>query len=146
MTFDALGPWTWLILGILLCAAETFAPGMFLLWIGLAALATGLLLFIAPLTLAWTLMVFGLLTIVSVLLGRRFYGSRETDGDRPFLNRRADALIGSTFTLEEAIKDGAGRIRVHDSVWRVKGPDLPAGARVTVTGVEDSVLLTIKPA
>lgn len=146
MNLDGLGPWAWLVAGIMLCAAETLAPGMFLLWIGLAAMATGLLLFVAPLGLAWSLMVFGALAIVSVLLGRRFYGSQEKESDRPFLNKRADALIGRDYILDQPIKSGEGRIRVHDSVWRVRGRDMPAGTKVKVIGVEDGVVLTVEQA
>ena len=141
-----LGPWGWMTGGIALCAMEMFLPGVFLLWIGIAAIATGLSLFAAPLSLAWTLIEFGVLTLVFVLAGRKYYGSFDAIGDRPFLNQRAEALVGSTFKLEQAIDDGAGRIRVNDSVWRVKGPDLPAGARVRVTGVEGGVLLTVEAA
>jgi hypothetical protein len=54
-------------------------------------------------------------------------------------------LVGRDFLLERAIVNGAGAIRVHDSVWRVTGPDLPAGARVRVTAVEEGVLLRVEP-
>ncbi len=145
MTTIEFGAWGWLIAGLLLCAAEMFAPGVFLLWIGLAALATGLVQFALPMTLATALVLFGVLTLASVLIGRRYYGSLDTVGDRPLLNQRAQALVGSTLMLEQAIFNGEGRVRVHDTVWRVKGADAPAGARVRVTGVEGGVLLTVEP-
>ena len=147
MNFVAMGPWAWLIAGVLMGAAEMFCPGVFLLWIGLAAIATGCVLFFWPLTLPWTLMLFGVLAVVAVLIGRKFYGSRvETESDRPFLNRRADALIGRDFVLDQPITAGEGRIRVQDSIWRVRGADLEQGARVRVTGVEDGVILRVEPA
>jgi inner membrane protein len=43
--------WLWLAGGVLLLAAETMLPGVFLFWIGLAAIATGLALFVLPLSL-----------------------------------------------------------------------------------------------
>ena len=86
---------------------------------------------------------FGLFAVASLLLGRRFYGSRNNESDRPFLNRRADALIGRTFQLDNAITAGEGRIRVNDSVWRVTGPDLPAGTLVKIAAVEDGTLLRV---
>ena len=36
-----LGPWGWWVLGLVLLAAEVVAPGMFLVWIGIAAILTG---------------------------------------------------------------------------------------------------------
>ena len=146
MSFDSLGPWTWLIVGVLLIAIEMFAPGMFMLWIGLAAMATGLALFAFPLGFAWTLILFGALAVISLLIGRKVYGARQVEGDRPFLNRRADALIGKSFVLDQPIKQGEGRVRVNDTIWRVRGPDMPAGYKVVVAGVEEGVVLRVEQA
>jgi membrane protein implicated in regulation of membrane protease activity len=149
MSVDLAGvyaPWLWLAGGVLLCAGEMLAAGMFLLWIGLAAIATGLTIFAFTLSLEWALILFGVYAVVLVAIGRKVYGAQERPSDRPFLNRRADALLGRTFVLDHAIKGGEGRIRVNDSVWRVRGPDLPAGATVTVTSIEDGVLLHVEAA
>ncbi len=145
MTSD-LAPWVWLAAGVLACAAEALAPGAFLLWIGLAAIATGLTGFIVALGGAWALLLFGLYAVVCVLVGRQVYGSRAAASDRPHLNRRAEALIGRVFTLEDAIHDGEGPARVGDSVWRVRGPDLPKGARVKVAAVDTDMALRVEPA
>jgi hypothetical protein len=138
--------WLWLVAGILLCAAEAVAPGMFLLWIGIAALATGLVLAIFAFSLPWTLLMFGAFTIVSLLLGRKFYGSRDVEGDRPFLNRRADALVGRTFVLADAIRHGEGHLSINDSPWKVRGPDMPAGTKIKVMAVEDAMVLLVEQA
>lgn len=146
MAADFTQGWIYLAAGLLLCAAEALAPGVFLLWIGLAAMATGLLVMLVPLAFAWTLISFGGFAILLVLVGRAVYGSHRTKSDRPFLNNRAEALIGQEFVLPEPITAGAGHIRVADSIWRIEGPDLPAGSRVKVTGVVNGVLLRVAPA
>ena len=138
--------WVWLVGGLLLCAGESLAPGIFLLWFGLAAIATGLVMFVLPLPLEWSLIVFGLFAIVTLLIGRRTYGSRNREGDRPFLNRRAEALIGQIFVLDQPIEAGEGRIRVNDSIWRIVGPDLPIGTRVRVTEIIEGGLLRVEAA
>ena len=139
-------PWGWVIVGLLLCAAEALAPGAFLLWVGLAAMATGIVDWIHPLDWTWSLVAFAVLVVAAVLAGRRLYGGRDTVADRPFLNRRVDALVGQEFVLDQPIENGAGRIRVDDTVWRVAGSDAPAGARVRVTGCRDGVLLRVERA
>ena len=48
--------------------------------------------------------------------------------------------MGRTFTLERPIVDGRGRLKVDDTMWLVEGPDLPAGTRVQVTGVDNTLL------
>lgn len=138
--------WLWIILGILLCAGEIFAPGVFLIWIGLAAIATGVVVLVVPMSATWSLIVFALLSMVAVLIVWKLYGSQnpEADSDQPFLNRRTDALIGRTFVLSRPIAGGEGVIRINDANWRVRGPDMPAGTRVRVTGVQDATVLLVE--
>jgi membrane protein implicated in regulation of membrane protease activity len=146
MLSDISGSWLWLIAGLILCGLEMFAPGVFLLWFGLAAIATGLTLFLAPLNGAWTLLLFAVFAVAAVALGRKFYGARDEAPSGARLNSRSEALVGRVFVLETAIVDGEGAARVQDSIWRVVGPDLPAGARVRVTGVDGGVRLKVEPA
>ena len=80
------------------------------------------------------------LSVVAVLIGRRLAGALDTDSADPLLNRRAGRLQGRTFVLSEPIVEGSGRVRIDDTTWQVRGPDAPAGARVTVTGSDGSVL------
>ena len=63
----------------------------------------------------------------------------------PFLNRRADALVGRVFTLEKPIIDGSGTVKIDDTVWRVAGPDAPAGSRVRIVQA-DGASLTVAAA
>jgi hypothetical protein len=65
--------------------------------------------------------------------------------DQPFLNRRAEAFVGRVFTLEKPIVDGTGTVGIDDTVWRVSGPDTPAGSRVKVIRV-DGAALYVEPA
>ena len=81
---DGMIHWIWMTGGVILCALEAMAPGMFLLWLGVAAIATGLVMSFAALTFAWSLLVFCAFAVVSVIIGRRFYGSRDQESDKPF--------------------------------------------------------------
>ncbi|MCV0393841.1 MAG: NfeD family protein [Rhizobiaceae bacterium] len=134
--FGELGPWNWMVLGFVLLAAEIMVPGVFLLWIGIAAILTGAL----SLQLwgwdfwVWQaqVLVFLALSLASAYVGHRIMRARHDESDQPLLNRRGEQLIGRTATLSEPIVEGYGRVRLGDTLWRVKGPDLPAGARVRV--------------
>lgn len=136
-----LGNWNWFIIGGLLLALEVMLPGTYMLWLGLAAIATGLIGFILPVGWQFLVVVFAVLSVISVLLGRRFYPTVITETDKPFLNRRADAFVGRVFTLEEPIVSGAGRVRVDDTTWRVTGPDCPAGTKVRVERADGATLI-----
>ncbi|MEC9247245.1 MAG: NfeD family protein [Pseudomonadota bacterium] len=140
-----LGPWNWMLLGFVLLAAEILAPGVFLLWIGIAAILTGALslqLWDLPVW-SWQVqvLVFLALSLISAYAGKRLMDSRRNEEtDQPLLNRRREQLVGRTATLEEAIENGFGRIRLDDTLWRVSGPELPAGTRVRVASVDAGTL------
>jgi hypothetical protein len=138
-------PELWLVGGLALCAAETLAPGAFLIWIGAAAVVVGVIEFIFPLDLTPSLLLFAVLVAVFVVVGRRVYGSLDAGAPALPLNR-AQALIGKEFYLEDAIERGFGRIRVGDSLWRVAGEDLPKGAKVRVASVEDGAQVRVEKA
>ena len=132
--------WHWWILAALLAAVEAVAPGIFFIWIGAAAAIVGLAVLILP-GMGWEIQVFlfAILAAVAVFIGRRFV-HRRTESRDPALNRRGERYIGRQFTLETAIVNGRGSIKVDDSVWRATGPELPAGRRVKVVGADGTVL------
>jgi inner membrane protein len=138
-TLLELGPWGWLVAGIVLMGLELTAPGAFMVWLGLAALVTGLLLFVVPLPWEFALLVFAALAVAFVLAGRRLV-PRGTRTGEVALNDRAARVVGRTFVLDSPIAEGRGRIRVDDTVWRVEGPDMPAGAQVRVVGMVGTLL------
>ncbi|ESX23812.1 NfeD family protein [Mesorhizobium sp. C416B] len=144
-----LGPWNWMVLGFVLLVMEVIAPGIFMLWIGIAALVIGvisLLIWDASFW-AWEVQVlaFLALSLVSAFVGKKLVGGRNVPSDQPLLNRRGAQLVGRMATLAEPIKDGRGRIKLGDTLWRVSGPDLPAGTQVRVVSSADTDLeLTVE--
>lgn len=134
------GPWAWIIAGLVLLALELFVPGGYLLWMGIAGIVTGL--FVLIWAIGWPLqwLIFGVLSLVSIALWVRWTRSRPTPTDRPYLNRRAEHLVGQEAVLEQAIQQGFGRVVLGDTVWRVSGADLPVGRLVRVVGNEGAVL------
>ena len=148
--FAELGPWNWMVLGFVLLTLEILVPGVFLLWIGLAALVVGAvsLMFWNAGFWIWEIqvVVFLALALVSAYSGKRIMGGRKDDSDQPLLNRRGDQLVGRTATLAEPITNGRGRVKIGDTMWRVSGPDLPAGTRVRVKAATDLDLeLVVEP-
>jgi membrane protein implicated in regulation of membrane protease activity len=144
--FSTLGSWNWLILGFVLMALELLAPGVFMFWLGLAALLVGLLSFAINPSWQAQLLMFAVFAAAAVPLWRRVARSNSAvSKSNPFLNKRADALVGRVFTLEKPIIDGSGTVRIDDTVWRVAGPDVPAGSRVRIVQA-DGASLTVTAA
>jgi membrane protein implicated in regulation of membrane protease activity len=133
--------WQWWILGLLLVILEVFAPGAFLIWIGIAAGLVGVLLLIMP-GVPWQLQVlmFGVFSVGIVLIWRRYLRAHPVQSEVPFLNRRGEQYVGRVFTLDEPIINGLGKLRVDDSIWRIRGQDCPAQSKVVITGVDGVVL------
>lgn len=143
------GPWNWMVLGFVLLVAEILIPGVFLLWIGIAALLIGAVSLVLWDAAFWTwqaqVLSFLVLALLSAYAGKRFFNGRRENSDQPLLNRRGEQMIGRTATLSEPIREGRGRIQLGDTLWRVSGPDLPTGARVRVTGAAETDLeLTVE--
>jgi membrane protein implicated in regulation of membrane protease activity len=56
-------------------------------------------------------------------------------------HRSGHTHIGQIVVLEQGLTNGAGRVRLGNRDWNVRGPNLPAGAKARVTGVDGTVLL-----
>ncbi len=137
---EGLDYWAWWLLGAALLAFEMVLPGSFMMWLGFAGFAVGLILFAFP-DLAWEgqLFAFALLSVASVLIGRAIIRARPIETDQPTLNRRGEQYVGRQFTLSEPIVNGNGKVQVDDSTWKVEGQDLPQGTRVKVVGIDGVV-------
>ena len=139
MLMDTYG---WWIVGLALLIGEVLIPGIFLMWLGLAALIMGVVDWLFPfIPWYWQL---GLYAVIAagLVFGIRPFVTRELDREteRPALNRRLHAMIGRTGEIVDAIVDGYGRARIGDTIWRVRGRDMPEGTQVRVTGVDDKTL------
>jgi len=136
----------WAAIALLLFAAETLAPGAFMLWLGFAAVAVFLGVLLLPgIPLLAQAAAFIVLGFVSIQVYRTWFRGRERQSDQPALNRRAAALIGSVVPLERAIVQGRGRVQIADAYWDVSGPELPAGVPVRIVGA-DGMTLQVEPA
>lgn len=139
--------WLWLSLGGILLAAEMLGASGYLLWSGVAALLVSLLVWLVPLPWEWQGFSFALLTVLSALGWYRWLKARERTQPTSTLNQRGIQLIGRELTLDEALVNGFGHVRIGDSGWRVQAAeDFPAGTPVTVVAVEGVTLKVVRRA
>ncbi len=140
--FGPLEPyWLWLALGLLLAAAEMLAPGLFLIWLAGAALLTGALAYLLPLGVPLQVLVFAVLAIVTVFMGKRYLRDNPVAEADPAMNHRGLRMAGQIATVTEAIANGQGRVHHGDSEWIARGVDAPVGAKVRITGADGAELL-----
>jgi membrane protein implicated in regulation of membrane protease activity len=131
--------WGWIIAGVVIAGLEILLPGVFLLWIGLGAVAVGLILALMPeLALAWQLLVFALAMLGSLGLGFWVQRRGRARGDHDFLNRETEAMIGRRYLALAPFAAGRGRIKVQDSSFAaVSDQAIAAGELVEVVGLVD---------
>ena len=136
--FPFFGNWAWWILACVLLILELMAPGVFLVWLGVAAAAVGVVELVFDMPWQVEIAVFSVLSLVLVLVARPWVLKRQQiDTDQPHLNQRMMEYVGHKFILEKAIVNGRGSIRIDDTLWDVIGEeDQKAGTWVRVTDVD----------
>jgi len=136
--------WGWIVLGAVLLGAEVLLPmDFYLVFLGLAALAVGLLALAGlegPAWVQWA--AFALLSVVSLVFFRRQVRARFAErGADP---RVDDTLVGEVALPRDPIAPGAtGRAELRGSVWTARNAGrarLEPGARARVTRVEGLLL------
>ena len=140
--FALTGPWFWWILAGVLLIGELLAPGIFLLWLGVAAALTGIVHWAFDWGWQAETITFAVFSIALVLASWRFVmNQRNKPSDQPNLNNRHANYIGRVVKLEHAIDHGFGKVRINDTLWDVEGPDLAKGTSVTITAVKGMNLI-----
>ena len=127
--------WWWWIAGVVLLILEVMVPATFFLWLAISAGIVGLLSWLIPFGWEAQVLIFAVLSVVSVVVWRAWLKPQAEASDQPTLNRRGEQYVGRVLTLTEPIANGVGRIRIADATWGVEGPDLPAGTRIRIAAV-----------
>jgi membrane protein implicated in regulation of membrane protease activity len=134
-----LGGWTWWVIAGILLLIELLLPGVFLMWLGLAAAIIGVIDLFADLSWQVEIAVFAVLSALLVLFVRPRV--QLTRGEPSNLNQRMYDYVGRSYVLHEAIVNGSGKVRIDDTLWVVVGSDRDKGEWVKVTGIEGMRLL-----
>lgn len=141
---DLLGDYGWWVLGLAFLILELLVPGVYFLFLGIAAIVVGtnVLLLGSGGWFGWEqqIVAFIVVSLAAVLIGRLWYGPRE-EGATPALKTGTERLIGRVATVREAIVSGRGRVAIDDGWWIAEGPDQPEGARVRIVGARGSTLI-----
>ncbi|PWD83494.1 NfeD family protein [Ignatzschineria cameli] len=130
----------WLIAGALLILLEIILPGVYLFWIGIAALMVGGVLSVIDLSVTLQILLFAIFALLAVIVGVKTYKGKEIKSTQ--LNQiRGSEFIGRVMTIDKAVVNGQGRIALGDSTWFIEGEDLPAGSQIKIKAVRGNTLL-----
>jgi membrane protein implicated in regulation of membrane protease activity len=131
--------WTvWVAVGLGLLSLEVLLPGVFMMWLGLAACGAGLLTLLFGLDFDSQVIAFGACVVISLAIGLR---SRRSDH---IVRTERAGLIGRPATAL-VFQGRDGRVRLGDSDWPARvPPDIQPpdpGTRLRVSQVEGMVLI-----
>ena len=132
--------WYWWVIALILLVVEIMAPGFFFLWMAISGFVTGALAFLIPaIGMNVQILVFSVLSVVTILAWKLYGKKYPIASDHPLLNQRGIQYMGRVFSLYEPIKNGQGKIKVDDSIWKVQGEDCDITTRVKVIAVRGTV-------
>ncbi|MFC0588623.1 NfeD family protein [Novosphingobium aquiterrae] len=139
---DSASPhWLWLGLGLVLAIGEMVIPGVFLIWLAGAALVTGLVSWILPIGVPLQVVLFAVLAIASLFIGRNWLRRNPVEAADPLMNDRGARAVGEVVVVTEALGPGSGRVRMGDSEWMARGPDAEPGTKMRVTAHDGATLV-----
>lgn len=132
--------WYWWVIGFILLVLEILTPGYFFMWMAASGFLTGGIVLLIPATsMNMQILIFSVLSVIAINVWK-FYGKRHpTESDQPLLNKRGVQYIGRVFNLYQPIKNGEGKIKVDDSIWKVHGEDCDINSRVKVVAIRGTV-------
>jgi inner membrane protein len=133
--------WLWMIAGAVLAIAEMLVPGVFLIWIGAAAVLTGVLALLLPIGVIPQFLIFAVASVAAIYAGRKYLARNPIVSTDPMLNDKSARLVGSIVTAVEPVDALQGRVKVGDGVWSAKGADAAVGDRLRVIGADGVVLV-----
>ncbi len=142
--------WYWLVLGMLLMAAEIFIPSFTILWFGLGALVVGGLLVPFPyMALSWQLFIWAAISSVFALLWFTVLKPRMVDKTKAGVAR--EAIVGES---GQVIKLPTEHIRgvvrfstpvLGDDEWEfICSSEVSLGDRIFVIELSGNTLLVEK--
>ena len=139
---DGIGAhWIWATAGLILALLEMIVPGVYLIWLAVAAILTGVLTLGLDLSIASQVIIFVSISLIAVYSARRFLRDSPIESSDPLLNQRGGRLVGEIALVAQAFDGGTGRVKLGDSEWLARGPDLDVGAKVRVVGNDGAILV-----
>lgn len=134
--------WYWFIAGIFLIILETIAPVAYFLWFGISAILTGTIQYLKPIDLITQTFIFSTFVVVTTIGGRRLmrltnFGGKSNNS----INKKPSQLIGLEIRLFVPIENGCAQVKIGETLWNIKGPDLPKGKIVKIIEMNNNQLI-----
>ena len=141
--------WHWIVFGLTLVTLELFAPVFVMLWLGIAATIVGLIELLIPLGFSGQLIVWAVLSTVSLSLWHKYISPKMTNQTLAGLSR--EAIVGQVgMVIFYNQEQGRGKLKfsapiVGNDEWEfIYNAPLNNGDKVQVQDISGNSLI-IKP-
>jgi membrane protein implicated in regulation of membrane protease activity len=135
--------WQWIAGGMLLILLELAIPSFFIIWFGLSALLVGVVMLLAPISLAAQFTLWGLTSGAMVYFWFRYF----KNPDRTKAGIAKEAFLGESGLIVKEVSELAkGQIRFQKPIlgsetWPVIADEtIPAGERARIVDVMGQTL------
>lgn len=136
--------WHWFVLTFIIGIAELLGGGLFLIFLSMATLSTGFIVYFMSPSLSVQLVIFSVFAIISlagaVVMRRRLNAVSDTQ----IINSPMDRMIGQRMTVVEPISATSGRVKARDGSWLARGSPADVGDEVVVVNYAGTVLETLR--
>lgn len=139
----------WILLGLAIMSMELFAPGFIIVFFGLGAVLTGLLLIFIPMGINTQLVLFAVISILLLASFRKMaqgYFVGRTANPNP-TGGPTEVFTGETAIVTEDILPNSpkGKVEFHGSFWNADADvEIAKGKKVTVLS-RRNLTLKVKP-
>ncbi|NEW61525.1 NfeD family protein [Sulfurovum sp. bin170] len=134
--------WHWIIFGILLITVEIFIGTFFMLGLGVAAIIVGAIVFFYPLTLEIELIIWMLLSLVSIAIWFKYLRDKSVEN-----SGQSNYSLKTRGTIEEPISAyGRGKVKfdrpvLGNTIWHATANhDISLTSRVKIIEVKGQLI------
>jgi membrane protein implicated in regulation of membrane protease activity len=137
-------PVIWFLVGLILLLLELAVPGLVIFFFGVGAWIVALCLLLFDMSLTAQLLVFGITSIIGLLLLRKILRKKFFKEDDSNEGSLEEEFIGKIAIAETKLAAGIpGKVSFKGTQWNaIADVDIEKGAQVKVTG-KDSITLKV---
>ncbi len=141
--------WHWLLLGMVLIAAEMFVPSFTILWFGLGALLVGLVLLLVDMNFTMQIVLWTISSIVFTVFWFKYF--KQKMSDKTTASSAREKVIGEFGQVIKIPTEGSrGKVRfvtpiLGDDEWDfISEGSVKIGDRVHISEISGNTLIVVK--
>jgi membrane protein implicated in regulation of membrane protease activity len=131
----------WFIVGLVLLLLEIGAPGLVLLFFGVGAWITAILVLIFSIGIDLQLFIFAASSVTLLILLRRRFQKLFKGKIEPSISEASDLIGERAVVVDSIIPPRKGRVEIHGTQWGAESEaEIPSGSTVEIVAQKNLTL------